>query len=50
MEITKKINSAIFREYDVRGIYGEDLNEDVLIQLVRLLEVMYLDLDKIRLL
>ena len=29
MEITKKINSAIFREYDVRGIYGEDLNEDV---------------------
>lgn len=29
MEITKKINSAIFREYDVRGIYSEDLNEDV---------------------
>ena len=29
MKITKDINNAIFREYDVRGIYGEDLNEDV---------------------
>ena len=29
MKITKKINPAIFREYDVRAIYGEDLNEDV---------------------
>lgn len=29
MKITNKINPAIFREYDVRGIYGDDLNEDV---------------------
>ncbi len=29
MKITKNINNAIFREYDVRGIYGQDLNEDV---------------------
>ncbi len=29
MKITKDINNAIFREYDVRGIYGNDLNEDV---------------------
>ena len=29
MKITKDINNAIFREYDVRGIYGDDLNEDV---------------------
>lgn len=29
MKITNNINPAIFREYDVRGIYGEDLNEDV---------------------
>ena len=28
MEITK-INEQIFREYDIRGIYEEDLNEDV---------------------
>ena len=25
----KKINETIFREYDVRGIYGEDLDQDV---------------------
>ncbi len=29
MKITRKINPAIFREYDIRAIYGEDLNEDV---------------------
>ena len=29
MKITNKINPAIFREYDVRGVYKEDLNEDV---------------------
>ena len=29
MEITKDINPAIFREYDVRAIYDKDLNEDV---------------------
>jgi len=29
MKITKKINPKIFREYDVRAIYGKDLNEDV---------------------
>ncbi len=29
MEITKNINKNIFREYDIRGIYGQDLNEDV---------------------
>ena len=29
MKIVKNINSSIFREYDVRAIYGEDLNEDV---------------------
>ena len=29
MKITNKINPVIFREYDVRGIYGDDLNEDV---------------------
>lgn len=25
----KKINETIFREYDVRGIYGEDLDQDI---------------------
>lgn len=29
MKITKKINSKIFREYDVRGIFGDEINEDV---------------------
>ena len=29
MKIVENINPAIFREYDVRAIYGEDLNEDV---------------------
>ncbi len=29
MKIIDNINPAIFREYDVRAIYGEDLNEDV---------------------
>jgi len=29
MNITNKINKAIFREYDIRGVYGTDLNEDV---------------------
>lgn len=29
MKIIKNINPAIFREYDIRAIYGEDLNEDV---------------------
>ena len=29
MQITKNINKSIFREYDIRGIYEEDLNEDV---------------------
>ena len=29
MKITKQINPAIFREYDIRGIYKEDLNENV---------------------
>jgi len=29
MEVTKKINLNIFRQYDVRGIVGEDLNEDI---------------------
>lgn len=29
MEITKNINKAIFREYDIRGIYDTDLTEDV---------------------
>lgn len=29
MKITKEINPSIFREYDVRGVYGTDLNEDV---------------------
>lgn len=29
MKITKNINPAIFREYDIRAIYGEDLNESV---------------------
>lgn len=29
MEVTKNINKEIFREYDIRGIYGTDLNEDV---------------------
>lgn len=29
MEITKNINRNIFREYDIRGVYGQDLNEDV---------------------
>lgn len=29
MKITKDINDVIFRQYDVRAIYGKDLNEDV---------------------
>lgn len=29
MKITKNINPAIFREYDIRAIYDTDLNEDV---------------------
>lgn len=29
MKLTTKINKNIFREYDIRGIYGQDLNEDV---------------------
>ncbi len=29
MKITKEINKSIFREYDIRGIYGTDLTEDV---------------------
>ena len=31
--ILKKINETIFREYDVRGIYGEDLDIDVVASL-----------------
>lgn len=29
MELTNNINTNIFREYDVRGVYPTDLNEDV---------------------
>ncbi len=29
MKITNKINPAIFREYDVRGIAYDDIDEDV---------------------
>ena len=29
MKIIKDINPTIFREYDIRGVYEEDLNEDV---------------------
>ena len=29
MELTKDINKNIFREYDIRGVFGKDLNEDV---------------------
>ena len=29
MKITKNINPKIFREYDIRAVYGKDLNEDV---------------------
>lgn len=29
MELTKNINTNIFREYDVRGVYPTDLNEDI---------------------
>lgn len=29
MKLTNNINKNIFREYDIRGIYGQDLNEDV---------------------
>ena len=29
MKIDKEINKHIFRGYDIRGIYGDDLNEDV---------------------
>ncbi len=28
MEVTKKINPNVFREYDVRGVYPTDINED----------------------
>lgn len=29
MKITKKVNPHIFREYDIRAVYGTDLTEDV---------------------
>ena len=29
MKITQKINSKMFREYDLRGVFGVDINEDV---------------------
>lgn len=29
MKIVENINPKIFREYDIRAVYGEDLNEDV---------------------
>ncbi len=29
MKLVNNINPNMFREYDIRGIYGEDLNEDV---------------------
>lgn len=29
MKITKEINPYIFRGYDIRGVYGTDLNEDI---------------------
>ncbi len=29
MKLTNKINQSIFREYDLRGIYGKDIDEDV---------------------
>lgn len=29
MKITKNINPKIFREYDIRGVYKEDIDEDV---------------------
>lgn len=29
MELTKNINPNIFREYDVRGVYPKDINEDL---------------------
>ena len=29
MKLTKEINLSIFREYDIRGVYGIDLNEDL---------------------
>ena len=29
MNLTNKINKNIFREYDIRGIYPVELNEDV---------------------
>lgn len=29
MKVTKEINKKMFREYDIRGIYEEDINEDV---------------------
>ena len=29
MKLTKDINPSIFREYDIRGVYGVDLNEDL---------------------
>lgn len=29
MKVTNEINKSIFREYDIRGIYGTDLTEDV---------------------
>lgn len=29
MKLTKEINHKIFREYDIRGVYPSDINEDV---------------------
>ena len=29
MKLTNKINQSIFREYDIRGIYDKDIDEDV---------------------
>ena len=25
-----KLNKLMFREYDIRGIYGEDINEEII--------------------
>ena len=29
MKLTKDINPAIFREYDIRGVYPSQINEEV---------------------
>ena len=41
MEITK----SIFREYDIRGIYPEEINEDIITQIARAISIKCINED-----